>query len=76
MVNIRVPFVNLAAAYKNDAHAISKAIDEIGNSGQYILGPNVKNFEEEFAAFIGYPSGRNETTGHNFRFTVIHGGSR
>ena len=30
----------------------------------------------EFAAFIGYPTGRNETTGHNFRFTVIHGGSR
>ena len=29
----------------------------------------------EFAAFIGYPSGRNETTGHNFRFTVINGGS-
>jgi hypothetical protein len=30
----------------------------------------------EFAAFIGYPSGRNETTGQNVRFTVIHGGSR
>ena len=30
----------------------------------------------EFAAFIGYPSGHNETTGHNFRFTVIHGGAR
>ena len=30
----------------------------------------------EFAAFIGYSSGRNETTGHNVRFTVIHGGSR
>ena len=30
----------------------------------------------EFAAFIGYPSGRNETTGHNYRFTVINGGSR
>ena len=30
----------------------------------------------EFAAFIGYPSGRNETTGHNVRFTVIHGGAR
>jgi hypothetical protein len=30
----------------------------------------------EFAAFIGYPSGRNETTGHNVRFTVINGGSR
>jgi hypothetical protein len=29
----------------------------------------------EFAAFIGYPSGRNETTGHNVRFTVIHGGA-
>lgn len=30
----------------------------------------------EFAAFIGYPTGRNETTGHNVRFTVVHGGSR
>ena len=30
----------------------------------------------EFAAFIGYPTGRNETTGHNIRFTVVHGGSR
>ena len=30
----------------------------------------------EFAAFIGYPSGRNETTGHNIRFTVINGGAR
>ncbi len=30
----------------------------------------------EFAAFIGYSSGRNETTGHNVRFTVVHGGSR
>ena len=29
----------------------------------------------EFAAFIGYPTGRNETTGHNYRFTVINGGS-
>ena len=28
----------------------------------------------EFAAFIGYPTGRNETTGHNIRFTVVHGG--
>ena len=30
----------------------------------------------EFAAFIGYSSGRNETTGHNIRFTVVHGGAR
>ena len=30
----------------------------------------------EFAAFIGYSSGRNETTGHNIRFTVVHGGTR
>ena len=30
----------------------------------------------EFAAFIGYPTGRNETTGHNYRFTVVNGGDR
>lgn len=28
----------------------------------------------EFFAFIGYSSGRNETTGHNYRFTVVNGG--
>jgi hypothetical protein len=30
----------------------------------------------EFAAFIGYPTGPNETTGHNVRFTVVHGGAQ
>ena len=30
----------------------------------------------EFAAFIGYSTGRNETTGHNVRFTVVHGGDK
>ena len=30
----------------------------------------------EFAAFIGYSTGPNETTGHNIRFTVIHGGAQ
>jgi hypothetical protein len=30
----------------------------------------------EFAAFIGYPTGPNETTGHNVRFTVINGGAQ
>jgi hypothetical protein len=29
----------------------------------------------EFEAFIGYPSGRNETTGRNIRFTVRNGGA-
>ena len=53
MTNLKVPFVNLAVAYENDAYAISTAIDEIGNSGQYILGSKVKKFEEEFAAYIG-----------------------
>jgi hypothetical protein len=30
----------------------------------------------EFTAFIGYPTGRNETTGRNVRFTVVHGGDK
>jgi len=51
--DFRVPFVNLAAAFQNDALAISKCIEEIGNSGQYILGANVSRFEKEFAGYIG-----------------------
>lgn len=53
MRDLRVPFVNLASAYKNDAREIHKVLDEIGNSGQYILGTHVKNFEEQFANYIG-----------------------
>lgn len=30
----------------------------------------------EFNAFIGYAIDRNETTGHNYRFTVRKGGSQ
>lgn len=53
MNNLKVPFVNLAAAYKNDAQEIQRVMDEIGNSGHYILGKHVKNFEDQFANYIG-----------------------
>ena len=49
-----------------------RGIVRVLNEDSYV--PNLSIVE--FAAFIGYPSGHNETTGHNFRFTVINGGSR
>ena len=32
---------------------LSEALDRVARSGQYILGPEVKAFEEEFARYIG-----------------------
>ena len=71
MINFKVPFVNLAAAYRNDVQAISIAVDEIGNSGQYILGAKVKKFEEEFAAYIGTKYALGVANGSDALFLIM-----
>ena len=42
---INVPFVNLGLSYKKYRSEILSVIDEIGFSGQYILGKHVEEFE-------------------------------
>lgn len=71
MIEFKVPFVNLAASYKNDAQAISAAIDEIGKSGQYILGAKVKKFEDEFASYIGTKYALGVANGSDALFLIM-----
>lgn len=51
--NILVPFVSLSSAFKNDATKISSLLMEVGESGQYILGNKLREFEDNFAKFVG-----------------------
>ena len=51
MVNI--PLLDLKAQYSNLEKEIQKAIQKVFDSGQYIMGPFVESFEEEFAEFCG-----------------------
>ncbi len=48
---MRVPLLDLKAQHKIVGKEISSAIEEVLESGYYILGPNVKRLEEEIAAY-------------------------
>lgn len=50
---MRVPFLDLKAAYSEISGELDEAIKASVQGGQYILGPNVRGFEEEFAAYCG-----------------------
>jgi dTDP-4-amino-4,6-dideoxygalactose transaminase len=49
----RIPFVDLQAQYQTIAPEISQAIQSTLERGDFILGEDVRRFEEEFATFIG-----------------------
>ena len=51
--NIRIPMVDFKAQYQSIEKEIDVAIKEVLLSGQYILGPVVKEFEEQVAAYCG-----------------------
>lgn len=48
-----IPFLDLKAQYRSIQSEVEPAVRRVLESAQYILGPEVKAFEEEFAAFCG-----------------------
>ena len=48
-----IPLVDLKAQYTSIKDEIDAAIQKVVQSGQFILGPEVKAFEEEMAAYCG-----------------------
>ena len=48
-----VPYLSLQREYKELRDEWMQAIDGAGTSGAFILGPNVRAFEEEAAAYVG-----------------------
>ncbi len=48
-----VPFLSLKDCWNELESAMSEALLRVGASGQYILGPEVDAFEEEFAGYVG-----------------------
>jgi dTDP-4-amino-4,6-dideoxygalactose transaminase len=47
----KVPFTNLLAGYRELKTEIDESISRVLDSGQYILGPELESFEEEFARY-------------------------
>lgn len=52
-----IPFLDLAAAYAELREPIDKAVARVLASGQYVLGPEVEAFEQEFADYCGARQG-------------------
>jgi dTDP-4-amino-4,6-dideoxygalactose transaminase len=53
MSSSRIPFLDLAAAYAELQGELDAAVGGVMASGQFIIGPEVTAFEEEFAAYCG-----------------------
>jgi dTDP-3-amino-3,4,6-trideoxy-alpha-D-glucose transaminase len=51
--HLRVPFLDLKAQYASLELEMHKALDEVLMSAQFVGGPWVKRFEEDFARFVG-----------------------
>jgi len=48
-----IPLVDLRAQYATIREDVRKAIDEVLDSMQLTIGPNVRAFDQEFASYIG-----------------------
>ncbi|MBA2568529.1 MAG: DegT/DnrJ/EryC1/StrS aminotransferase family protein, partial [Actinobacteria bacterium] len=48
-----MPLVDVRAQYAPLLEELKERIAEVLDSGQFILGPNVRAFEEEAAAYLG-----------------------
>lgn len=53
MSSIQVPYVNLALQHEAIKEQLLNAIEKVLSHGQFILGPEVRAFEERFAAYCG-----------------------
>jgi dTDP-4-amino-4,6-dideoxygalactose transaminase len=53
MSTSRIPFLDVSAAYAELSDELDEAARGVMASGQFVLGPEVTAFEEEFAAYCG-----------------------
>jgi|SRR5437868_9946881 dTDP-4-amino-4,6-dideoxygalactose transaminase len=51
MADIKVPYLDLKAQYRSIKREIDEAVARVLDSGQFVLGPEVAQFEREFAAY-------------------------
>ena len=53
MSDVTIPILDLTAQYQTLKEEIQAAVNGVLESGQFILGPEVQNFEQEAAEYLG-----------------------
>src|SRR5260221_9947165 len=51
-LSLEVPFLDLKAQYRALAPEINRAVADVLESAQFVGGPFVENFEQDFASYI------------------------
>jgi dTDP-4-amino-4,6-dideoxygalactose transaminase len=67
-----IPVVNLKRQYNSIKGEINKSINEVLKSGWFILGENVKKFENEFARYCGAKFGIGVASGTDALQFALH----
>ena len=52
-MSVSIPFVDLRIQYHSLKPEMDAAIQDVLERGAFVLGPDLKNFEQNFAAYIG-----------------------
>jgi dTDP-4-amino-4,6-dideoxygalactose transaminase len=68
---MKVQFVDLMREYTEISEEINQAIKRTLNSGSFILGDEVKKFEEEFSSYIGVKHGVGVNSGSDALFLTL-----
>jgi len=50
---VKIPFVDLGAQYRGIREEVLAAVDSVCSESRFILGPDVAQFETEFAQYVG-----------------------
>ena len=66
-----IPFIDLRAEYAEISEEIAQAIQRVLKSGWFILGEEVKKFEEEFSKYIGTKYGVGVNSGSDALFLAL-----
>lgn len=53
IMSAEIPFVDLKSQYAAIRPEVLTAVEQVLESGRFVLGPEVSNFESEFAAYCG-----------------------
>ena len=68
MANVKVPYLDLKAQYQSIKPEIDAAIARVLDTCQFVLGPEVAGFEQDFAAY----SGSSEAIAVNSGTSALH----
>lgn len=66
-----VPFIDLSTEFKKNRWRFIRAFSKVGRSGNYILGPNVQEFEKEIASFCDTKYAISVANGSDALFLIL-----